>query len=319
MTTQTTRPVVVGIDGGPGSTGALRYGVAEAVRRRAPLDLVHVMPSLGPAVLAPLAPFPPIAPTGPGSVAELRSVATSILQKARETATRLAPQLEVRTELAHGSRSASLVEASEEAQLVVVGRESHRGVERVLAGATTAAVAARAHCDVVVVPSFWTDDHPRGRVVVGVKTHSQGAELLGPAFAEAAARGATLTVVTAWELPDPYLDRIEVRTHAEDWEVEGRQVLTELMSDWRTAYPEVPVEIRIRHGRPASVLVETSRESDVLFLARRRHAVHTHGHLGGVAYAVLRASDVPVHVVTPTAVETPVPELVLERAGQPVK
>lgn len=319
MTSQPIRPVVVGIDGGPGSAGALRYAVAEAVRRRAPLDVVHVMPTLGPAALAPLAPFPPIAPTGPGSITELRTVATGILQKGRETALGLAPSLEVHTKLGHGSRSASLVESSQEAQLVVVGRETHQGMDRVLAGATTAAVAARAHCDVVVVPSFWTDTHPRHRVVVGVKTHSQGMELLGSAFAEAAALGATLTVVTAWELPDPYLDRIEARTHAEDWEIEGRQVLTELLSDWRTAYPDVPVDLRIRHGRPASVLIEVSRESDVLFLCRRHHALHSHGHLGGVAYAVLRASDVPVHVVSPGNTESRPPDLVLEQAGQPIK
>jgi nucleotide-binding universal stress UspA family protein len=319
MNSQPTRPVVVGIDGGPGSAGALRYAVTEAVRRRAPLHLVHVMPSLGPAVLAPLAPFPPMVPSGPGSITELRSVATSILHQGRETALGLSPSLDVHTRLGHGSRSASLVEASEEAQLVVVGRETHQGMERVLAGATTAAVAARAHCDVVVVPSFWTDEHSRGRVVVGIKTHSQGVELLGAAFAEAATLGATLTVVTAWELPDPYLDRIEVRTHAEDWETEGRQVLTDLLEEWRAAYPDVPVDLRIRHGRPAGVLIELSRESDVLFLCRRHHAVHAHGHLGGVAYAVLRASEVPVHVVSPSAVENPPLALVLEEAGQPVR
>ena len=71
----------------------------------------------------------------------------------------------------------------------LVAATCNAGAFGVLAGATTAAVAARAHCDVVVVPSFWTDDHSRGRVVVGVKTHSQGMEMLGSAFAEAAARG----------------------------------------------------------------------------------------------------------------------------------
>ena len=53
MNSTNTRPVVVGVDGEPGSAGALRFAVAEARRRRAPLQLVHVVPtflSLGPAI-----------------------------------------------------------------------------------------------------------------------------------------------------------------------------------------------------------------------------------------------------------------------------
>ena len=76
MSGQHTRPVVVGVAGNPGSAGALRYAVAEAERREAPLHLVHVMP------VAPLAPLTPLAPSGPGSETELRTVATSILRMA---------------------------------------------------------------------------------------------------------------------------------------------------------------------------------------------------------------------------------------------
>ena len=314
MSGQHTRPVVVGVAGNPGSDGALRYAVAEAERRQAPLHLVHVMP------VAPLAPLTPLAPSGPGSETELRTVATSILRTAHETALELAPGLEVQTELGHGTRSAVLVEAAEGAQLVVVGRETHHGAERLLTGATTAAVAGRAACDVVVVPSFWTHDHLRGLVVAGIKTQDQAHELLGVAFAEASARGATLRLVTAWQLPDPYLDRIEVRSHSEAWEAEGQRVLTTLLADWRAAYPDVPVDIRIKHGRAGTVLLEASRESDLLVLCRRRHGVHPHGHLGGVAYALLQASDVPVLVVPATNPEAvPDVELKLEDAGIPLK
>jgi nucleotide-binding universal stress UspA family protein len=307
---QSTRPVVVGVDGGPGSDGALRYAVAEAVRRKAPLHLVHVEP------LVPMAPLLPLAPlaAGPIGLLEVRAVASSILDRARETALELAPGLEVHAALGQGSRSAVLVGAAVGAQLLVVGRESRHGVERLLTGATTAGVASRASCDVVVVPSFWTGDHRRGRVVAGIKSQSQAHQLLGEAFAEASARGATLTLVTAWELPDPYLDRIEVRTSSQKWEAEGRQVIDTLLADWTTVYPDVPVDVRIEHGRPAAVLLNTSRESDLLFVCRRRHAVHAHGRLGGVAYTLLRTSDVPVQVVA-TAGPEPVPELELEEAG----
>jgi nucleotide-binding universal stress UspA family protein len=139
MTVPETGPVVVGVDGTPGSAGSLRYAVAEAVRRGAPLRLVHVLPVSAP--VWPGVPMSGIAGT------ELRDVAASILDDAVADARRLAPELEVHTRLSAGSRSGALVEASEDARLVVVGRESQHGVARILVGAVTAAVAAHAHCD----------------------------------------------------------------------------------------------------------------------------------------------------------------------------
>ncbi len=314
------RPVVVGIDGQPGSAGALRYAVAEAKRRGAPLRVVHVIPLASLSAVVPIPPLPPLAPSVANLAAELETVGSSILHDARETARHLAPELVVTTKLARGSRSAALVEAAEDAQLVVVGRESRHGVDRLLTGATTAAVAGRAACDAVVVPSFWTDEHRRGRVVAGIKTQTQAHELLGTAFAEASALGATLTIVTAWELADPYLDRIEARTHSDEWEAEGREVLSTLLTDWRARFPDVPIDIQIKHGRAGTVLLAASRESDLLVLCRRRHGLHLHGHLGGVAYALLQASDVPVLVVPATVTDAgPAADLKLEEAGTPLK
>src|SRR5688572_4774624 len=45
--------VVVGVDGAPGGAGALRYAVADARRRSAPLRLVHVLAD-GVTVVPPL-------------------------------------------------------------------------------------------------------------------------------------------------------------------------------------------------------------------------------------------------------------------------
>jgi nucleotide-binding universal stress UspA family protein len=313
MNAPETGPVVVGVDGTPGSAGALRYAVAEAVRRAAPLRLVHVLP-----VAAPVWPGVPMSGV---AGTELRDVATSILESVVSEVHELAPGIEVTTRLSAGSRSAAVVDASQDAQLVVVGRETQHGVDRILVGAVTAAVAAHAHCDVAVVPSFWTGEHPRGRVVAAMKSRANAHAILGDAFAEAQARGASLTVVTAWELPDPYLDRIEVRTHARDWEEEGRRVIEDVLDTWRAAFPDVKVDVRVQHGRTAEVLLAASRDSDVLLLSRRHHAVPPYGHLGGVAHAILRVSDVPVVVVPfADAQDDPAEDvLLLEESGAPVK
>jgi nucleotide-binding universal stress UspA family protein len=307
--TTTTRPVVVGVDGLPGSAGALRYAATEAATRNAPLLLVHVVPSI-------LSLGPPI------PLADLEKVGREILDQAVTTVDSLAPGLEVSTMLVRGDRSVGIVQAAKQAQLVVVGRETRRGLDRLLTGTTTAAVAAHAHCDVVVVPSFWTADNVKGRVVVGVKSGANLHELLSQAFAEAASRHAALTVVTAWELADPYFDRIELRTHADEWERNGTDLVLEAAADWRTAYPDVPLEVKVVHGSPARILLEASESADVLVVSRRRFAFPPYGHLGGVGHSVLRLSDVPVHVV-PYATEKDETEdaedLVLEQAGAPLK
>jgi nucleotide-binding universal stress UspA family protein len=308
-----TGPVVVGVDGTPGSAGALRYAVAEALRRNTPLRLVHVLP-----VTAPVWPGVPMSAV---AGTELRDVATSILDSSLDAVRDLAPDLEVSTRLSAGSRSGAIVEASEGAQLVVVGRESQHGIDRILVGAVTAAVAAHAPCEVAVVPSFWKGDHPRSRVVVGLKSRTNADAVLGEAFAQARTRGASLTIVTAWELPDPYLDRIEVRTHADEWEEDGRRVIEDVVAKWRGEYADVAIDVRVQHGRAAEVLLAASRDSDLLLVSRRHHAMPPYGHLGSVAHAVLRVSDVPV-IVVPFTGARPDPDedpLVLEDSGALVK
>jgi nucleotide-binding universal stress UspA family protein len=283
-------PVLVGVDGLRGRAGAVRYAIAEARRRQAPLALVHVIPNF-------------FSLARPATLAELDEIGAEILERERAFVRDVAPDLSVTAVAAHGERSTGIVRAAQSAQLVVVGRETRHGVERFLTGTATAAVAAHAPCDVVVVPSDWTDD-PRHRVVVGLKSRRHCTELLAHAFSEAAARDAELVVVMAWELADPYCDRVELSTNAAEWEAKGREVVAEVAADWRTVYPNVAIETRVVHGPPAKVLLRASAGSDLLIVSRRRLALPPYGRLGDVVHALLRLSEVPVHVV-PYAADPP--------------
>ena len=180
MTTTPTRPVLVGVDGLPGSSGAVRYAVVEARRRQAPLQLVHVIPDF-------LSPGPPV------PLPDLDRIGVDILEREARSVRQMARDLTVTTALVHGERSTGLVRAAEPAQLLVIGRETRHGIERFYTGTVTASVAAHAPCDVVVVPSFWVDDHPHRTVVVGLKNGRHCAELLSQAFSEAAEREARLS------------------------------------------------------------------------------------------------------------------------------
>jgi nucleotide-binding universal stress UspA family protein len=230
-------------------------------------------------------------------MADLQQIGASLLAEAERTAREAAPDLEVSTVLTRGERTTGVVRAAEGAQLVAVGRESRRGIERMLTGTATASIATHAPCDVVVVPSFWVGTNPRGRVVVGVKRARDTHDLLAQAFTEAAARSASLRLVMVWHISDPYSDSIEARTHSAEWERNG-----------------------VVHGSAARVLLQESSEADLLVISRRRLSLPPYGQLGGVGHDVLRLSDVPVQVVPyapdPAKDEE---ELVLEEAGAPLK
>lgn len=301
-------PVAVGIDGSPGSAGALHFAIAEADRRRAPLRLVHVVPLVVPSWTAPATDVFP----------ELRAVALKILEDAVATVRTIKPDLPVVTTLVHGSSAAGLVDSGKDALLLVVGRETNRGLSRVLFGATTLAVASRAVPPVAVVPHTWREDSHGGRVVVGVKDYTSAHELLGRAFAEADARDGSVHAVTSWSVPDPYLDRIEARTHGPEWEQEAREGITPLITAWQPAYPDVPADFKVQHGPAADVLMAEARDSDLLVLARRRHELPPFGHLGGVAHRVLLQHEGPIMVIPCTGTQPMIVDLMLEEAGEPL-
>lgn len=301
-----TSPVVVGVDGTTANGGALRFAVEEARRTGGTLKLVHVVPDY-----VPISPFMPITP------GDLTDTGTQVLSGVEETVRGLAPDLEVEGWLHHGSRATELIKAAETGAMLVVGRDDRPVLYRLVDGDTATRAASRAPVPVVQVPAGWHEDGApeRGVVVVGVKAGSHADELLGHAFAIAGRRRATLVVVHAWKLPSAYDDIIESRIALDQAEKEGVAEMEELLHDWREAYPDVEVEIRVAHDHAAHALVETSREADLLLVVRRAHGVPAAAHLGGTARAVLRGAECPVMVVPPTLVPE-LPDLVLETGGQ---
>ncbi len=308
MNTGHTPPIVVAVDGTAGSAGALRYAVLEAARRGTSLRIVHVVP-----IAIPPAPLQPVQPV------DLTPYARRVLEQAVEDAGAIDPDLTVTSTMTHGARVGGIIAAAEDAQLLVVGRETRRGLERLLTGATTAGVASRAKCPVVVVADDWQprkgDEGRQGhRAVVGLRSFEHASDALAPAFAWAVETGAALTVVHAWELPDPYVDRAEGRAHSAECEQRGLDMLDEALAPWREQYPEVPVVTRVVHGQAASVLLHAAEDADLLFL-RRAHDLRPFEHLGSTVRALLLASATPV-VVVPTS-RDPIgePGLVLEQSG----
>jgi nucleotide-binding universal stress UspA family protein len=135
--------VVVGVDGSDTSQRALEWAVAEAASRAAELEVVHsyTVPYLGG--------YPYAEPLDP---APFQEAASKLLDDALDaTDTSALPGAPIRT-LSLGGARPGLLDASQDADLVVVGARGVGGFRGMLLGSVSHAVAQHATCPVVVVP-----------------------------------------------------------------------------------------------------------------------------------------------------------------------
>ena len=134
-------PVVVGVDGSPGSTAALDFAVEAAVLRGVPLVAVHAWRDvLVDATMAPLVDWDAVE-------SDEREVLAERLAGIRTTY----PDLVVRKLVVRDRPARALVDESRSAQLVVVGSRGRGGVQGLLLGSVSQQLLHHAHCPVAVV------------------------------------------------------------------------------------------------------------------------------------------------------------------------
>src|SRR4051812_5193224 len=109
VSAQEAPPVVAGVDGSRTSTATIDLAVAEAVRHRAPLLIVHVWPGRYTGVFR-----------GRGAVPS-RADGRRLLDLSASRARLAAPDLPIGTELLDGGAANVLAGCSERARLIVVG------------------------------------------------------------------------------------------------------------------------------------------------------------------------------------------------------
>lgn len=136
--------IVVGVDGSAGSREALRWAFAEAQIRDATLEAVIVWQY---PVTASLPTFG-VMDTPADFQSEARTTLIEIL--ASEGITAEAP-IPVSTLVAEGNPARALLDASSEADLLVVGSRGHGGFTGVLVGSISQQCVHHASCPVVVV------------------------------------------------------------------------------------------------------------------------------------------------------------------------
>lgn len=287
MTEQSTphSGVLVGVDGSPDANRALDYARGAAELRNADLLIVHVVDD---AVLA-----------GAWGVvydpSVLHDAGESVVAEAAERCQAEGfPASRIHTDVVMGNATAALTKMSRHADLLVVGRRSLSGLERIFVGSTSVGVAATAHCPVVMIsaassPGATGSKH---RIGVGVDATANGAAALNAAFAEAQLRKVALEVIHAWDVPGA------VRRSGEHAvEVAGQAAaggVQALLEPLQARYPDVTVTTHVVQSHPVKEMVARSKELDLLWLG-----VHTTAGfgVGGVVRGVMAHAECPLALI----------------------
>lgn len=279
-------PIVVGVDGTPGSQTALRWAVEAARLRQLPLHVVLV------------ADPPPATyhyPYSPPHAAE-----TYMLQ-GPSPAHRTADDFERAMAYARDRLSADkvtglhtpgravpvLLDASRDAAMIVVGSRGRTAITEALLGSVSATVASHASCPVVVIRGDDALEADR-RVVVGLDGSKDAGYALDFAFTEAAVRKLPLQIIHC--RPDTKRE-----TGASDDEILARQLpkLAGALHVFSDRYPEVYVSTSLLREDPATQLVEESLAAELLVVGSRGRGQITGLLLGSVSQHLLQHGHCP--------------------------
>jgi nucleotide-binding universal stress UspA family protein len=273
-------PIVVGIDDGGRSTSAVVWAAEEAEQTSRPLRLVTVHDG------------PPVA-EDPQATHGLAALARRLTLA------------EVSHHVVSGSPTAALLEESEAASLVVLGRRGLRSAQRLLVGSTSLAVSGRSKAPVVVVPEPWIQPSMSSSpVVVGVSppalTDTERPEptrdsaVLDFAVERAARLRVPLIVVSAWELPAAYAWS---PADVQEWRERYGEALEAQLAPCREQHPDLEIVTRSVTGLPQQALLDAARVSQLVVVGQ--HLGHQLGRLsrGSTTAGVLTHATRPVAVV----------------------
>ncbi|MFF3618155.1 universal stress protein [Streptomyces sp. NPDC002467] len=303
-------PVIAAVDGSEHSLKALEWARAAAVRHGTELLIAHVLPDHAQLYAGRRSAL------RDGS--EPEEYADPVSDRIRALLGGSGGKLPagVRYESLEGSVPEALRVIGAEAMMLVMGSRGRGGFASLLLGSNSRAVASTAPCAVVVVPhaeraAGAETEESAGRVVLGLHASETPDDVLAFAFAEAAARGTAVQVVSAYVIPPvptmvvdapfvviPPEGLPEEGEDAVPAELEMLRSQTERLAPFRTLYPDVRVEQTAVPGDPAGRLVTASRSAALIVVGRhhpRRTALSL--QIGSVAHAVLHHAHGPVAVV----------------------
>jgi nucleotide-binding universal stress UspA family protein len=282
--------ILVAVDGSAESDAAVRWATYEAVMRDAPVTLMHVVP--------PVVVTWPVAPLQANITEWQEDNARHVIEQAQKTFHASLGESEpptVHTEVRYSGIVTTLVNASKEAQIIVVGSRGMGALGRLVLGSVSSGLVHHAHCPVAVVHAdeAQAPDHT-SPVLLGIDGSPASEAATALAFEEASRRRVDLVALHAWS------DVGDFPILGMDWrqyEDQGHEVLGERLAGWQERYPDVCVRRRVVCDQPARWLLDESQQAQLVVVGSHGRGGFAGMRLGSVSTAVAEAAKAPVIVV----------------------
>ncbi|OSC40550.1 universal stress protein [Mycobacterium decipiens] len=286
--------ILVGVDGSAQSDAAVAWATREAVMRQVPITLLHVV--------APVVVGWPVGQLYANMTEWQQDYAQQVIDRARAALTNSLGESEppqVHTEMDFSNVVPTLINASQEASMMVVGSQGMGALGRLLLGSVSTALLHHAHCPVAVIHSHaGATPDPTAPVLVGIDGSPASEAATAFAFDEASRRGVDLVALHAWT------DLGMFPVLGMDWpdrENREEEVLAERLAGWQEQYPDVRVHRSLVCDKPARWLLEHSEQAQLVVLGSHGRGGFSGMLLGSVSSAVAHSVRIPVIVVRPSS------------------
>lgn len=283
--------IVVGVDGSEDGLRAVRFGAGAAATFGGDLLLVHAVDDAMLAGAWGVVYDPEVlqnAGTTANEQAKLHVLETTDL-----------PEDRIRTEVVLGSPGGVLGRLSEIADIIIVGRRSVSGLERMFVGSTSVSVVANASCPVLIISAA---AHPKdvgrkGVIGVGMNTSPGNHTTLEHGFKRAKQFGARLEIVHALQPP---ISLLGPRFSPQDLEEQIHYVqggLEAMAKKVAERFPEVSYEVEVVADSPINELVSRSSRYDLLVLGSSDSKLPGFG-LGGLLRGLMAHAECPLYITS---------------------
>lgn len=285
--------IVAAVDGSAASMAAVCWAARDAAMKNIPLTIMH-------AVTTPTVTFPPV-PYPESLVTSLEDEGKKAIMDALKVAEEAMPadrKVSIDRKLLYSAPAPALLEASDTAEMIVIGSSGRGLLARGLLGSVSSTVVRHANCPVAVVRDEEMPDSRNAPVVLGVDGSPASELATEIAFDEASHRGVDLVAIHAWS--DAAMNEVfEIEWPAV--EGEAHRSLAESLAGREERYPDVTVHRFIARDRAARHLIDKSGTAQLVVVGSHGRGGLARMVLGSVSNAVLHSVRVPVIVARPPA------------------